>query len=156
MCKAGPEHLEKERAGGARQSPGSQLEMLSCMTETAHARRGEAHDNWLREYGGERTEIQVECIRLWELLLKHREFTVDYLTIDAEGSEHEVLKGMDFVAFKVNVIEFEVAYRETGDDLRQTAEIYDLLRAKGFKHHCDLAGGRDRVFVSKDVRWSRT
>jgi len=154
MCKAAPQHLERERQSDAKGSPGSQLEMLSCMTEVAHARRGQAHDNWLKEYGGERVEIEVQCVRLWEVFLQHKIMAVDYLTIDAEGSEHEVLKGIDFTACKINVIEFEVAYRETGDDLRETAQIYDLLRAKGFHHHCDLAGGRDRVFVSNNIKWS--
>lgn len=154
MCLANPKHLEAEAKEGAAKVPGSQLEMLSCMEHAAHARRREAHSNWLREYGGEVQEVEVPVVRLGDELARRMILVVDYLTIDAEGSEADVLAGIEWGACRINVIEFEVAYRDTGDDLRETAKLYDLLAAKGMHHHGDLAGGRDRVFVGNNVKWS--
>ena len=132
----------------------SQFDMLSCTVDAAHARRKIAHDNWRKQYGGDITEIEVPVLPLWQILLEHRIFTVDYLTIDVEGSEFEVLKGIEWQALHVNVIEFEVAYRDTGADLRETAEIYEYLESKGFRHGFDLAEGRDRVFINNQLKWS--
>ena len=135
----------------------SQFAMLSCTVDAAIPRRRVAHDNWRRQYEGWTEEIEVKVVPLWHLLLEHKIMTVDYLTIDVEGSEFEVLKGIQFgPACHVNVIEFEVAYRNTGSDLREAAEIYDYLESKGFRHAFDLAEGRDRVFINNQLRWSVT
>lgn len=130
-----------------------QFDMLSCLVDAASPRRRLAHSNWRTEYDGHVDEIAVNVTTLGHLLAKHRLLAVDYLTIDAEGSEFEVLKGIDF-RVQINVIELEVAYRDTGDDLRETAEMYDFLESHNFRHGFDLAEGRDRVFINNQLKWS--
>lgn len=70
---------------------------------------------------------QVKTITLKDLLDKHgapRE--IDYLSIDTEGSEYEILKSFDFNSYKIKVITCEHNYTA----MRQ--KIYDLLTSFGY------------------------
>jgi FkbM family methyltransferase len=85
-----------------------------------------------RQFG---TSYQIPTISLDDLLEKHRAPTViDYLSIDTEGSEYEILKGFDFSRYKIRFISCEhnfTAKREA---------IYSLLRGNGYTRiHDDIS-----------------
>jgi hypothetical protein len=69
---------------------------------------------------------------------------VDYLSIDVEGAELEVLRGVDFERVQVNVIGVE------HND--KFSEIYDLLTTSGFEYQGLLFF--DEIFVHKRPRYS--
>ena len=53
--------------------------------------------------------------------------TIDYLSIDTEGSEYEILKAFDFDKYKFRVITCEHNFTSMRE------KIYDLLISKGYQ-----------------------
>lgn len=71
---------------------------------------------------------QVKTISLLDLLRQHNAPKhIDFLSIDTEGSEYEILKHFDFNSYSFKVIAVEHNYTI----LRES--IYDLLTSKGYK-----------------------
>lgn len=73
-------------------------------------------------------QYEVETISLLDLLQKHSApEIIDYLSIDTEGSEYEILKAFDFDRYKFRVITVEHNYTS----LRE--KIFQLLCGKGYR-----------------------
>jgi FkbM family methyltransferase len=71
---------------------------------------------------------QVETISLNDLLKAHNcPKQIDYLSIDTEGSEIEILRGFNFEKYNVGIITVEHNFREPDRQM-----IFDLLIPKGF------------------------
>ena len=71
---------------------------------------------------------EVETISLNDLLLKHQAPKhIDYLSIDTEGSEYEILKAFDFDEFSIGIISVEHNYEP------QRELIFALLTSNGYK-----------------------
>ena len=69
----------------------------------------------------------VETISLHDLLEHHRAPKhIDYLSIDTEGSEFEILSSLDFSQYSFGVITCEHNFTESRE------KIHDLLIAKGY------------------------
>lgn len=68
--------------------------------------------------------IQVQCLLFNSILEQHNIYHIDYLTIDTEGNEYEILKTIDFNKYKIDVIDVENNYRET--------KVKKLLLEKGY------------------------
>ena len=81
-------------------------------------------------YSSERKNGQVyevETISLNDLLEKHQApRKIDYLSIDTEGSEFDILKSFDFDKYSIQVITCEHNYTAKRE------EIYKLLKSKGY------------------------
>ena len=61
------------------------------------------------------------------MLKKHKApKEIDYLSIDTEGSEYEILSGFDFNEYDIKVITCEHNYGEIRE------KIFDLLSANGY------------------------
>ena len=70
---------------------------------------------------------EVETISLNDLLEKYQAPSlIDYLSIDTEGSEYDILKEHDFSRHKFRIITCEHNYTPMRD------KIYELLMAKGY------------------------
>lgn len=50
---------------------------------------------------------EVVCVTLREILEKYRVAKVDLLQVDTEGYDYEIIKMIDFVRYKPNIIHFE-------------------------------------------------
>ena len=81
----------------------------------------------------------IETVSLNDLLEQHGAPTeIDYLSIDTEGSEFEILKACDFNRWRFSAITVEHNYVSAKRD-----EIYDLLTTNGYTRvstelaHCD-------------------
>lgn len=73
-------------------------------------------------------KYQVKTISLNDLLRKYNAPKhIDYLSIDTEGSEFEILKSLDFEEYSFGVITCEHNFMQERD------EIYSLLTQKGYK-----------------------
>jgi FkbM family methyltransferase len=78
-----------------------------------------------REHG---TSYDVQTISLGDLLAEHcAPKTIDYLSIDTEGSEFEILNSFDFAKHDFNVITCEHNFTSMRE------EIYRLLTAHGYQ-----------------------
>lgn len=99
-------------------------EQLSGLVSTYHP----DHKNRMtfeikRDNGG--LEIQmIPVFTLNTILEKYKVFSVDYLSIDTEGSEFEIIKAIDFDRFYIQVMSIENTHH--GQALR------DFLKSKGF------------------------
>lgn len=72
-------------------------------------------------------KYEVYTVSLLDLLKKYKApKEIDYLSIDTEGSEFEILNAFDFDAYKIKVITCEHNYTPMRE------EIYKLLTSKGY------------------------
>ena len=70
---------------------------------------------------------QVQTVSLADLLREHKApKAIDYVSIDVEGAEREVLNAFDF-SFDISILTIEHNYRE-----RDRAVIRTLLTARGY------------------------
>lgn len=78
----------------------------------------------LRSYGNAPQSIEVQCYLLSDLLKEHSFFCVDFLSIDTEGGEFDILKTIDFDQFDIKFIVVENNYHDQ--------DIIDFLMSKGY------------------------
>jgi FkbM family methyltransferase len=75
-----------------------------------------------------RHPYEVETVSLPDLLKHYRAPThIDYLSIDVEGSELNILKSCDFQKYRFGVITVEHSYR------KDRSEIFKLLTSNGYR-----------------------
>lgn len=78
--------------------------------------------------------IRVDSVSLNDLLVEHgAPGTIDYLSIDTEGSELDILSAFDFDRFKVRVLTVEHNYNEEA-----RAAMHQLLGAHGFVRELEI------------------
>ncbi len=71
---------------------------------------------------------KVKTISLLDLLIEHNApQEIDYLSIDTEGSELEILSAFDFSQYEIRIISIEHNYQLIRDD------IFNLLTKNGYK-----------------------
>jgi len=93
------------------------------------------------------SSYSVRSISLIDLLLKHNAPKhIDYLSIDTEGSEFEILQAFNFNRYTFGVITVEHNYTP------QREKIYELLRANGYKRTNEDISMWDDWYVSDQVQ----
>jgi len=118
---------------------GKKLEFLES---NVHATLSGIHS--LREESGHGRQYSVESVSLFDLLRAgYAPETIDYMSIDTEGSEFEILKGFDFNSYKFRVITVEHNFRP------EESEIIDLLSSHGYEQVAAHASGIEAWFVNK-------
>ncbi len=76
---------------------------------------------------GKKNKYLIETVSLNDLLKEHNApKIIDYLSIDIEGGEYDVLKSLDFESYKFTVITVEHNYTSKRND------IFNLLTSKGY------------------------
>ena len=83
--------------------------------------------------------IDVQTRILNEILEENNTYEVDFLSVDVEGAELKILKGIDYDKFHIKVIIYE-----NGEN---TNSVRDFLKSKDFSFYKRL--GIDDVFVNK-------
>jgi FkbM family methyltransferase len=87
-------------------------------------------------------EYQVPTISLVDLLDKYQApQVVDYLSIDTEGSEYEILMAFDFDRYRFNVITCEHNFTSARE------RIFDLLVSKGYQRKLEHLSKFDDWYV---------
>jgi FkbM family methyltransferase len=90
-------------------------------------------------------KYEVETISLIDLLNKHdAPKEIDYLSIDTEGSEFDILNNFDFDAYDIKIITCEhnwTPYR---------SKIFNLLQSKGFQRKYEQYSRWDDWYVKVD------
>jgi FkbM family methyltransferase len=89
---------------------------------------------------GERYPVQT--VSLMDLLAHWKApRRIDYLSIDTEGSELDILQAFDFSAYEIGLISVEHNYTDKRGDL------FDLLVANGFRRKFDKLSNVDDWYV---------
>jgi FkbM family methyltransferase len=88
------------------------------------------------------TRYPVNTISLADLLKKYNAPAhIDYLSIDTEGSEFEILNSFDFDQYQINVITCEHNYSPNRE------LIYNLLTSKGYKRIFNILSQWDDWYI---------
>ena len=103
--------------------PTSMLSGIISSYDPKHVARIDAEAALL---GATKTVIKVPTRRLDTLFREHNLQRIQYLSIDVEGSELQVLKSIDFNAVYIDVIGFENNYAD------KTIEIIKYLKERGY------------------------
>lgn len=115
-------------------------EMLSGLI----SKYDERHKNRItfenKRYGGTCEIIDVSCYNLNKILEKEKITHVNFLSLDTEGGEFEILQNIDFSKYQIDVITVEDNYK--------TDPFIPFLEKKGFTFVKTLGG--DLVFVNKN------
>lgn len=99
---------------------------------------GDMHQT-LRKTG---SKYLVNTITLNDLLEKfNAPSVIDYLSIDTEGSEFEILRNLDFSKYKFNYISCEHNFTETRE------RIFNLLTLNGYNRVLEHVSGFDDWYV---------
>jgi len=116
-------------------TPDAEFSTLSEFTDSdAHSR--ERRDGTMQS---------VQTVSLNDLLERHgAPRSIDYLSVDTEGSEYEILKHFDFERYDVSVITCEHNFTTNRD------KVNDLLYNKGFVRVYEGLSRWDDWFVNKE------
>jgi len=93
-------------------SPCVNTEMLSGLVDNYDARHITRIEQEVGWNGGSTQIIDVSCYRLADILKPYNISYIDYLSIDTEGSEYDILKSIDFSAIDIYIIEVENNYND--------------------------------------------
>jgi len=115
------------------------LEGLSGIIERYDPKHVQRIEKQLKEYGGSSEIIEVDCYNLNDLLTHHHMTHIDFLSIDTEGGELEILKSIDFEKFQIDVITVENNYKDP--------EFQPFMLSKGYRFVTSLE--QDLIFVRK-------
>lgn len=113
-------------------------EMLSGVVKEYDSRHMNRIKREQEVYGGTSTYETYPCVTVQSLLDNINQDKVDYLSVDTEGTELQVLEGIDFDKTQVEVISVENNYPDTFQS------INTLLTKHGFNHVKTLGG--DEIF----------
>jgi len=119
-------------------------EMLSGVEEAYNTLHKMRIHSEISQYGGGIKHINVQAHTLSKILSDRNITHVEYLSIDTEGSELQVLQGIDFSKVTFDVIDVEVNYPEEHEPL-----FNDLLFKNGYKFLTKLGG--DNIYVSNKI-----
>ena len=87
-------------------------------------------------------KYELQSISLNDLLIKHQAPKhIDYLSIDTEGSEYEILKAINFNEFSIGIITVE------HNNTPQKELIFALLSSYGYKIKHETISGGESWFV---------
>lgn len=120
------------------------LEMLSGLKNKLDPRHLERIHSEVTEFGATTEIINVKCYTLNELLEKNKIEHINFLSVDTEGGEFEILSSIDFSKYKIDVITVEDNYEDP--------RFFDFLSEKGFNFVKRIAC--DLIFVHKDFKHS--
>ncbi len=81
-----------------------------------------------------------------QLFLKHSVDRIDYLSIDTEGSEFDILNNLNFVKFKPSIITIEHNY----DKLKRN-KIFYLLKNNNYSRLFKSISGFDDWYINNNL-----
>jgi hypothetical protein len=100
--------------------------MISGIKDTYDARHWQRLNNESQYFGSTTEVIKVNTKRLETICDEHNITHINYLSIDVEGAEFEVIKSINFDKVFIDVIGFENNYNDT------SIPIVEFLENKNF------------------------
>jgi len=108
-------------------STGAQLGFLEAAQPELATLDGFQHVNLSEKASAAAVRYQVKTVSLADLLVRHHApAELDYLSIDTEGSEYEILRDFDFARYPFKVITCEHSFTPARE------KIHALLTAAGY------------------------
>jgi FkbM family methyltransferase len=107
---------------------------------------GEIEDGPFRGYKGPGNFFSLESISLNQLFLKHSVDRIDYLSIDTEGSEFDILNDLDFTKFKPSIITIEHAHEKL-----KRKKIFSLLKNNNYSRVFKSITRFDDWYINNDL-----
>jgi hypothetical protein len=104
--------------------------MLSGLIDCYEDKHIQRINNEVAQMNQNFKDIEVDCCDINELLEKHKLYNIDYLSIDVEGSEFEILSHLDFDKFNIEFLTVENNYKSEG--------IRNLMSSKNYELICEL------------------
>ena len=101
-------------------------EMISGIKNTYDKRHLERLNNENKKFNSTTNIIKVNTDKLENIFEKNNIKHINYLSIDVEGGEYEVIKSINFDKVFIDVIEFECNYYDT------SLPIIEYLKKKNF------------------------
>lgn len=92
--------------------------------------------------GGSARLIEVPCCLLNPELEKYNIYYIDFLSLDTEGGEINILKSINYEKFYIYAITVENNYG--------TSEIRKFLESKNFQF-ITILGGADEIYINKKI-----
>jgi FkbM family methyltransferase len=114
-------------------------EMLSGIIETYDSSHIKRIENECESTNGSYEDLDIPCYDINGLLKKNGFFNIDFLSIDTEGSEFEILKKIDFKKFDIGIIIVENNYNNN--------ELREFLKSNNYGLFTKLSV--DDVFVKQ-------
>lgn len=118
-------------------------EMLSGITETYDQRHKDRISREQKSEGGDSVKVYKSAYPLNNILDLHEVKEIDYLSIDTEGSEFNILNSIDFNKFFIKTISVENNYPDEFD------RINGLLQSNNFIHVARLGG--DEIYFNNKL-----
>jgi FkbM family methyltransferase len=113
-------------------------EMLSGIVESFDMKHAQRIEREIAIHGGTTKTVPINCYKLDTILQKlNIKCTVDFCSVDTEGSELQVLESIDFTSTVIVVFAIENNFG--------TNEVRDFLATKGYKHIHSC--GQDDIFM---------
>src|SRR6185312_8246310 len=104
------------------------------------------NSDWHASKRNEKSIYKVETISLDKLLSEYNAPSeIDYLSVDTEGSEYEILSAFDFSKYKIKIITVEHNFTRIREDL------YGLLTANGFKRVFETISQFDDWYINESL-----
>ena len=100
------------------------VDMLSGLQASYDPRHWARMQDECQQQGGTYKIIDVQAVVLNDILAQYNITTIDYLSVDTEGNELDILQSIDFDAITIAAISVENNYREP--------YIRNFLTSKGF------------------------
>lgn len=100
------------------------LEMLSGLLHAYDVNHLQRIDKAITQQNGKKETIEVDCFKLNDLLDQYKIYHIDYLSIDTEGGELDILKSIDYQKYLIDIIEVENNYNNE--------EFANFLNSKGY------------------------
>jgi len=122
-------------------------EALSGIVDNYDPRHLNRVDNELKYYGGSNKIIKVPTYTLEYLFDKHNINKINYLSIDVEGSELNVLKGINFDKVFIDVIDVEDNFPDI-----TSKTITPFLENLGYNYKFNIKW--DIIFIHKDSKFN--
>jgi len=113
-----------------------ELSTLSTVVNAGDEHHTALLDRMMAQYGGQKKIVEVECLTPASLLERFGIGPIDYLSLDTEGFEMQILTAFDFDRFPVNVVDVEN---------RKGTAVFNLMRSRGYKLLRCL--GCDEVYI---------
>jgi FkbM family methyltransferase len=115
-------------------------QMLSGLVSKYDKQHLRRIDRSIKRLGGSVKKTEVECIRIGTALTRFNIDQIDFLSLDTEGGELDILKDINFTAIPIRAISVENNYF--------TFAIRDYLEKFGFRHMGTI--GVDEIYFRKD------
>ena len=120
------------------------LEVEAAELSTVRALSG--NDGWASERKCHAPAYVVQTVSLEDLLVRHSApKVVDYLSVDTEGSEFEILSAFDFSAYTFRAVSIEHNFMPV------RAAIYKLMTRNGYQRVLSRVSAWDDWYVHDSV-----